>query len=57
MWTAKGLLQGEKNTGGKGREESFKVKRHPTGVIGSAEPGVKDNSQFFGATLFTDIVR
>ncbi len=43
----KGFLQGEKNIGGKGREESFKVKRHPTGVIGSAddiifsaEPGV-----------------
>ncbi len=47
MWPDKGFLQGEKNTGGKGREESFKVKQHPTGVIGSAddiifsaEPGV-----------------
>ncbi len=33
----KGFVQGEKNTGGKGREGSFQVKQHPTGFIGSAD--------------------
>ncbi len=51
----KGFVQGEKNTGGKGRKGSFQVKQHPTGFIGSTddiifstEPGVYDDSQVFG---------
>ncbi len=37
MWPDKNVVQGEKNTGGKGREGSFQVKQHPTGFIGSAD--------------------
>ncbi len=37
MLPDKGFVQGEKNTGGKGREGSVQVKRHPMGFIGSAE--------------------
>ncbi len=47
MWSDENFVQGQKNTGGKGREGSFQVKQHPTGFIGSAdnitfstEPGV-----------------
>ncbi len=47
MWPDKNFVQGETNTGGKGREESFYIKQHPSGFIGSAddimfntEPGV-----------------
>ncbi len=50
----KNFVQGEKNTGGKGREVSFQVKQHPTGFIDSAEeisfstePGAQDNSRVF----------
>ncbi len=35
MWADERFVQGEKNTGGKGRERSFQVKQHPTGTIGS----------------------
>ncbi len=55
MWSDKGFVQGEKNTGGKGRKGSFQVNHHPTGFFGSTddiifstEPGVKDDSQVFG---------
>ncbi len=54
MWPDKNFVQGEINTGGKGREESFQIKQHPSGFIGGAddimfntEPGVCDNSQVF----------
>ncbi len=47
MWADERFVQGEKNTGGKGRKGSFQVKEHPTGFIGSTddiifstEPGV-----------------
>ncbi len=47
MWANERSVQGEKNTGGKGRKGSFHVKKHPTGFIGSTddiifstEPGV-----------------
>ncbi len=57
----KTFLQGEKDTGGKGREELFQVKQHPTGFIGSAddmffrtEPSVQDNSQLFSGGNFWD---
>ncbi len=37
MWPGEHFVQGEKNTGGKGRELSFQVKQHTTGFIGSAD--------------------
>ncbi len=37
MWPDERFVQGEKNTGGKGREGSFQVKQHPTGFIGRAD--------------------
>ncbi len=46
-WPDKNFVQGEKNTGYKGRQGLFQVNQHPTGFIGSAvdiissaEPGV-----------------
>ncbi len=52
VWSDKGFVQGEKNTGGKGPKGSFHVKQHPTGLIGSTdyiifntEPNVLDDSQ------------
>ncbi len=33
IWPDKNFVQGEKNAGGKGREGSFEIKRHPTGFI------------------------
>ncbi len=37
VWSDKGFVQGEKNTGGKGRKGSLQIKLHPTGFIGSAD--------------------
>ncbi len=37
VWSDKGFVQGEKNTGGKGRKGSFQVKQHPTGFTGSTD--------------------
>ncbi len=55
VWPNKDFVQGEKNTGGKGRKGSFQVKQRPTGFIGSIddiifsiEPGFLDDSQVFG---------
>ncbi len=55
VWSDKSFVQGEKNTGGKGRKGSFQVQKHPTGFIGSTddiifstEPGVLDDSKVFG---------
>ncbi len=33
VWSDKGFVQGEKNTGGKARKGSFQVKQHPTGFL------------------------
>ncbi len=57
MWPDKNFVQREKNTGLKDHEESFQVKQHSTGFIGSAddstEPGVQDNSQVFSGGNFS----
>ncbi len=44
VWSDKGFVQGEKNTGGKGRKGSFQVNQgfidSADDIISSTEPGV-----------------
>ncbi len=60
MWPDKNFVQREKNTWRKDHEESFQVKQHSKGFIGSAEdiifstePGVQDTSQVFSGGKFS----
>ncbi len=37
VWADERFVQGEKNTGGKGRKGSFQLNQHLTGFIGSTD--------------------